>query len=83
MLLMVFFFTFSVKKKSVKKLKNHLPNFFHSSMLFVDSDSAFVSIKNAFGCKQESTQELVKRFGGTVEICCNISVIAGLTLSGL
>lgn len=55
MLLMVFFFTFSVKKKSVKKLKNHLPNFFHSAMLFVDSDSAFVSIKNAFGCKQEST----------------------------
>ena len=24
-------------------------------MLFVDSDSACVSIKNAFGCKQEST----------------------------
>ena len=53
-------------------------------MLFVDSDSAFVSIKNTFGCKQESTYELVKRFRGAVEICCDcVKVISGLMLSGL
>lgn len=57
--------------------------FSHSATSFVDSDSEFVSIKNAFGCKQKYIQQLLKKCRNSVQICDNRSVSFVLVLSAL